>query len=299
MGSKSEFITGLRKDWKLRFENNYPFKFKAVAGLSDEFVKRKSSLMVFEETYRFQIEGNHSNMVKADNDEDTNNQCFAILLDDLIPHIAQVFQASSLGLNTLMARYHKVVNELEANFEELDAKGLKRLSLALEGLGDDDKAIEVLENHRLSKDHTDTMGILAGRYKRKYLFSGNRSEDADTAMQHYAKGLEISKNNSDAEQIQYHAINLAFMFLVYRDNRDKMRENAALALSNCDVNTINVWEMATIAEANLYLGNMNEAEKYYSLVKEKTEKQIRMRSSIHINAKFAFLALQGMEEDEI
>jgi pimeloyl-ACP methyl ester carboxylesterase len=298
MGSNSKFITDLRKDWKLKFKNSYPFNFKAVAGLSDEFVKRKSSLEVFDEKYRFQIEGNHSNMVKADNDEDTNNQCFSILLDDLIPQNTLVFQASSLGLNTLMAVYHTVVNELEANFEELDAKGLKRLSLALEGLGKDDKAIEVLENHRLSKENTDTMGILAGRYKRKYLFSGNKSEDAGTAMQHYTKGLEISLIKSDAEQIRYHAINLAFMFIVYRNDHDKMKEHAAQALKNCNVNTINIWELATIAEANLYLGNMDKAEKYYSLVKEKTNKQIRMRSSIHINAKFAFLALQGMEEDE-
>ncbi len=298
MGSNSKFITSLRKDWKLRFENNYPFKFKAVAGLSDEFVKRKSSLMVFDEKYRFQIEGNHSNMVKADNEEDTNNQCFAIILNDLIPHNTQVFQTSSLGLNTLMARYHKVVNELEADFEELDANGLKRLSLALEGLGEDDKAIEVLENHRLSNENTDTMGILAGRYKRKYLFSGNKSEDADTAMQHYTEGLEFSLIKSDAEQIRYHAINLAFMFIVYQNNHDKMKEHAALALKNCNINTINIWELATIAEANLHLGNMKEADKYYTLVKEKTENQIRMRSSIHINAKFAFLALQGMEVDE-
>ncbi len=297
MGSKSEFITNLRKNWSERFKEEYPFNFKAVAGLSDEFVKRKSSLMVFDEKYRYQIEGNHSNMVKANNDNDTNNQCFAILLSDLVPYSTEVFKASSFALNTLMAKYRSVVNELESDIESLDAKGLKRLGLALDVLGEEDKAIQILETHPLSKVNTDTMGILGGRYKRKYLYSGNKAADAETAIKHYSTGLRLSKEKNDSDQIYYHAINLAFLSLVYQGNKQEMRQYAELALQNCNEAAINIWEIATMAEAYLYLGNMAEAEKYYTKVKEKTENQIRIRSSYYINAKFAYQALAGTEED--
>jgi pimeloyl-ACP methyl ester carboxylesterase len=59
LGSNSEFILKLRKDWNDRFNKKYPFELKVIAGLSDEFIDRESSLKVFEDRYRYQIEGNH------------------------------------------------------------------------------------------------------------------------------------------------------------------------------------------------------------------------------------------------
>ena len=298
MGTKSEFILKLRSDWQQRFNDEYPFSFKAVAGLSDQFVKRESSIMPFGDAYRFQIEGNHSTMVKADNNADIQNQCFGILLNDLVADAHSSLKASSYALNTLMAKYSQIVSELENDIDNLDAKGLKKLALSLDGLGQEDRAISILEAHRLSKENTDIMGILGGRYKRKYLYSGNKASDAEKAVKCYKQGLKIAEENEDKHQIYYHAINLAFLSLTYLNKRADMKRYAELALSHCNEDSINVWELATIAEANLYLENMEKAKQFYVLIKEKTENQIRMRSSIYINAKFAYQELQGFEEDE-
>lgn len=295
MGSRSEFIVNLRKNWNNRFNDNYPFDFKSVAGSSDHIVKRNSSLLQFHERYRYQIEGNHSTMVKAENENDTQNQCFALIINGLSPFKTDTLMADSYALNTLLANYKKTVNDLESNVSNLDARGLKKFILALDGLGEEDTAIEILLKHKLIKENTDIMGILAGRYKRNYLYKGNKEADAGGAFRYYQKALNISIEKEDKHQIYYHAINMAFLSLMIEDNKVKMKEFAELALSNCDVNTINIWELATIAESHLYLNNFSEAEKFYKRVKEKTKNQVRIRSSIYINAHFAYNALLGLE----
>ena len=88
---------------------------------------------------------------------------------------------------------------------------------------------------------------------------------------------------------------MAFFSLVYRKNKNEMKSYAEIALENCNSNSINIWELATLAEANLYLEKYSESEKYYNKVLEKTKDKIRMRSSIYLNAKFAYEALSGME----
>ncbi|WP_157588872.1 tetratricopeptide repeat-containing protein [Psychroserpens burtonensis] len=282
MGSKSEFILNLRSNWSKKFNDQYPFEFKTVAGLSDQFVKINSSLLQFHERYRYQIEGDHSSMVKAENNLDIQNQCFAIIVNDLSPYNTESLKASSLALNNLIANYKKIVRELEIEVDNLDAKGLKKLGLALDGLGEEDRAIEIIKGHKLSNENTDVMGVLAGRYKRNYLYTGNKSSDAESAMKYYSDALKISIKKEDKHQIYYHSINLAFLSLLFKDNRLMMKEYAELALSHCDMDTLNIWELSTIAESNLYLNNFSEAEKYYKIVKEKTKNQIRIRSSIYI-----------------
>ena len=74
-----------------------------------------------------------------------------------------------------------------------------------------------------------------------------------------------------------------------------MKRYAEDALQNCNENTNNLWEIATIAEANIYLENETESKKYYEKVMAFTEEKIRMRSSIYLNAKFAYEALTGIE----
>ncbi len=295
LGSSSDFIIKLRKEWTDRFNGVYPFEFKSIAGLSDEFISRESSLLVFQERYRYQIDGNHSTMIKANSTTDLQNPCYRLLISDLSPVQDDRFVDNSLALNKFIAANLKTVNELDDNIPSLDAKGLKKLVLALDSLSRDDDAISILKSHELSKTNTDIMGIIGGRYKRKYLFYGSKSTDALESIEWYLKAYDRAVEANDKDQIYYHAINLAFMSIVFENNKSKMKMYAEVALENCNENTNNLWEIATIAEANIYLQNELESKKYYKKVLSITKDKIRMRSSIYLNAKFAYEALTGVE----
>jgi pimeloyl-ACP methyl ester carboxylesterase len=295
LGSKSDFILKLRKDWEDRFHKEYPFEFKVIAGLSDEFIDRKSSLEVFEDRYRYQIEGNHATMVKANGKKDTQNPCFRLLLNDLSPVNERFKEEHPFALNQFIAKNKKIVNELDDDILSLDYRGLRNIALAYDALNEDEKAIDTLISHPLSKTNSDVMGIIGGRFKRKYLFKGSKSEDATKAIEWYKKGNELAEENEDKAQLFYHSINLAFLSIVHGDDKKAMKFYAQKALDNCNLNATNVWEIATIAEANMYLENEEISEEYFKKVMNKTEGDIRTRSSIYLNSKFAYEALNGTE----
>ena len=295
LGSNSDFILNLRKDWDDRFHKVYPFEFKVIAGLSDEFIDRKSSLEVFEDRYRYQIEGNHASMVKANGNQDIQNPCFRLLLNDLSPVNERFKEENPFALNQFIAKNRKIVNDLDDDILALDYRGLKKIALAYDALNEDEKAIEALISHPLSKTNSDVMGLIAGRFKRKYLFGGSKSEDAVKAVEWYKKGNELAEKNEDKDQLFYHSINLAFFSIVHGDDKKAMKLHAQKALDNCNLNTTNIWEIATIAEANIYLENEEISEEYFKKVMSKTEGDIRTRSSIYLNSKFAYEALNGTE----
>lgn len=297
LGSTSDFIIKLRNDWEEKFNGKYPFEFKAIAGTSDEFVSKVSSLEQFKKRYQYQIEGTHSTMIKANDETDVQSPCFRLILDSLSPIKIgnQLKENNYFKLNQFIAKNMSVIDELSEDIPSLDVKGLKKLALAYDSISKDSKAIKLLENHNLSLTDTDVMGIIGGRYKRRYLFSGSKDIDAKKAMAWYNNGYDKAVQMNNKDQIYYHAINLAFLNIVYKDDKARMTSYANIALEHCDVNSINIWELATIAEAYLYLGIQVESKKYYKKVMEKTENEIRMRSSIFLNAKFAYEALAGME----
>ena len=298
LGSENEFIVNLREQWTQKFNDEYPFSFKAVAGLSDEFIPRYSSIDVSNERYRCQTPANHSSMVKADNADDKENQFFILLLRELSPAGAagRFKDHNSYEINQFLAKTKLVIDELEkVDSNEQSTKGLKKLALAYDALCEEDKSLELLTSHHFSKADTDIMGIIGGRYKRKFLYEGLKESDANNAWIWYEKAFDLSKKENNRTQIYYHAINLAFLSLVVRDSKQDAKKYAQEALNHCDLQTSNTWEIATIAEANLYLENVQESEKYYKLVMTKTKNEIRKRSSIYINARFAYEALNDIE----
>lgn len=295
LGFESDFIKRLRKDWNEKFNKTYPFKFETVAGTNDDFISKKSSILLFEKRYRKTIGGNHATMVKAESVEDIQSQCFRLILNNLTPFDVNNVKGAYLELVEESIKNNKTINMYEKEINRRDAKALKKLALAYDGLSREEDAIKIILGHPAIKTNTDTMGILAGRYKRKYLFSGLFTQDAENAVKWYRKALKISVEKNDKEQIYYHAINLAFMSLVYENKQEKMETYAQMALDNCVSKIDNIWEVATKAEAYLYLKNEQESEKYYTKVIDLTKDKIRQRSSIYINAKFAYEALYGVE----
>lgn len=281
LDAASDFIKVLRKDWSEKFKNGTGFVFKTIAGSKDEFVPVESSLSPFDETCHGVIEGNHITMIKPTGINDINHQSLQIILKTLTAQKIEYMQGDAGEINLLLGEYQTVINNYLKKAQEIAIKPLIQLVFALECTGRKQEALQVLQSHPKAVDNSDILGIIGGRYKRNYLLSGLQ-QDLDMALGYYLKALGMAQANNDHEQIFYHAINLAFLKITGEDNKGEMRKYAQLALDNCISENKDKWELATIAEANLYLGHTDVAETYY---KEAAKfANARDRQSIYSNA---------------
>lgn len=286
------FITNLRREWKQTFAEGYPFTFKVIAATDDKHVEVESIFGPFEEENKVVVAGNHFTMTSPDS---FDNDSYRILKQTLSDNIFYNQFTNREEINNLLGDFDAVVRELLPNVATLHLKGLKQLLFALEGLDRKEEVMKILLQHPLSQENTNLLGLLGGRLKRKFLhtFSG---EDGKKAMEYYAKGLEISSKKEDIEQIYYHAINLAFLSLVYEEDKAMMREYALQALKATEKDPFDsLWKKATIAEAAMYTGDFEKAMAHYTLAAEVAG--IREKISIHTNAYIAYCSLMRTEED--
>lgn len=287
------FIKTVRSDWQKTFSEKIPFKFKAVAGTDDKEVPLQTIFDPFEDKYRATVAGNHFSMVQPTSKE---NDSYRLIIDTLNNNEFYNLYTNQEEINNLLGEYDAVVKKLLPSKETLSAKGLKQLLFALEGLDRTEEVMDILLNHPLSQENTDLMGVMGGRLKRRYLQTF-LEEDGKKAMEYYGKGLEISSEKKENDQIYYHAINLAFLSLVYADDKNQMREFAQQAITATEKDPFsNLWKNATIAEAAMYSGDFKKANVYYSLAAEAAG--IREKISIHTNAYVAYTNLMDTEEDD-
>lgn len=290
--SESPFIKNLRSDWKLKFDKP-PFAFKTVMGTNDVYVTTDSALSPFNETDRVTVKGDHFSMITPDN---TQSDAYHLILNTLNNNTFYNQFTNDEEINNTLCEYNAVVKKLLPNVTNLDLKGLKLLVFALEGLDRRDEVMDILLNHPLAKENSDIMGLLAGRYKREYLASYNRI-DGEKALHYYKLGLQTAERNDDDEQIYYHAVNLAFMNLVFEEDNQSMRMNASKALIAAEKDPIeNLWKFATIAEANMYLNDFAEAKVYYK--KAAKFAGVREKISIHTNAYTAYTCLKNISNQK-
>ena len=254
MASTSPFITRLRSQWSADIGDKPPFTFLAVGGDRDEFVPRSSSLDPFPAPLQRVVYGNHLEIVKP---ADAAHVGYKVALkavagvdlgDTTLPEIDSALRAIE------SRDFQHAIATLEKNRNALDDQGLVTLALALESVGRQNDAIDLLDSMK-GRLGTDPLGVLAGRLKRRWLVERKRA-DAETAIALYREGLEKAERKTNAKQAFYHAINCAFMDLAYGSDVTSAREFAAKALQHCQASNQNdVWRQATEGEANLYLGN--------------------------------------------
>lgn len=294
LSSQSEFIKKLRADWKTEFSTP-PFNFKSIAGSKDEFVPIKSSLTPFEESYHGVIEGNHITMIKPKDENDTHHQSYEIISKTLTNRPTDYLRGNPEDINLLLGNYQSIINSFLPNVESIGLRELIQLVFALECRGRNEEAISILKNHKKASQNSDALGILAGRYKRKYLLQGLQ-KDFDNAFHFYKKALQISKQEQNQKQIFYHAINLAFMSIVGDSQDIDMRTYAQMALDSCISEHKDMWELATIAESNLYLGNLDIAKDFYKKSADVAGTDIRAKQSIYSNAFNGYQALMASQD---
>lgn len=260
MNASGEFIAQLRKDWTaLDLSNNPPFSLLTVAGEIDQFVPPASSLYPFPENVRAVIPGNHVTMLRTD------LQTPAPIVSLLIAHITKGARPSgprnAAALAVERGDFQQAIDKLWPIRTQLDNSGAALLALALDYLDRRDDAIAVLQQHNTD---TDSLGILGGRYKRRWLVE-HRQSDFDKALEIYGQAYSLagSKKPCDSGQCFYHGINLAYLNLATRQQQ-QAQTLADEVLTHCaadsKVNQREVfWQLATQADANTILGNKQQA----------------------------------------
>ncbi|MCC6448434.1 MAG: hypothetical protein IT215_07100 [Chitinophagaceae bacterium] len=287
------FIKSLRSDWNKKFNAKYPFYFKTVAGELDEFVPVLSSLEPFPEEFRSYTTGNHISMVKPISVDDTS---FLIIKSALSNNSSFLKSANPEDLNNLIGNYNDTVKRLQHKVNQLDLSNLRNYIFALEGIGKLDEAIKIIESSEKIKESSDLMGILAGRYKRKYLIECE-TKYLELSKTWYENGLNSALKSSNSKQIYYHGINLAFLNLM-EDNQDlsKTKKFAALSIDHCEKSANNdFWEIATKAEAYLYLNDFDKSKELYLKAIAACNNDLRATSSMFINAFHACNALDKLD----
>lgn len=289
LSSTGDFIVSLRKDWETIFKNKYPFKLKVAAATDDEYVNIASNFGSFPEGYCETIAGNHLSMVKP---TDEFNDCYLLVLNTLTNNEFYNEYTNKEEINIALGKYDAVVKKLLPIANSLDLNGLRQLVFSLEGSDRKEEALEIVANHPLAKENGDVFGIIGGRYKRSYLLNYLK-EDGNSAFEYYNKGLNLAIKENNLNQIYYQAINLAFLSIVVKENETEMLKFANQALEAANACRNNLWKFATIAEANLYIDNLDIAKEYYTKAAEISG--IREKISIHTNAYKAYTYLTNTD----
>jgi len=292
MSSEGLFITSLRKEWSETFKDGVPFKLKVAAATDDQYVTVESCHGPFAKEYCEFVGNDHLKMVKP---KDENDDAFNLIKDTLTNNTFYNKYTNSEEINIILGKYDAVVKELLPKVSDLDVNGLRQLIFSLEGQDRKDEALKILNKHPLAKQNTDLMGILGGRYKRAYLSSYSK-KDGDAAFGYYGQALKLAVKAKDYSQIYYHAINLAFLSIVMENNESNMMKYAKQALKATENCRDNLWKFATVAEANMYIGDMKKAVEFYSKAAETAD--IRQKISMHTNAYAGYVALMQTDNED-
>lgn len=292
MDKDGEFVNRLRQDWKEKFTEVLPFTFITVAGELDQFVPEQSSLFPFDKQHYAYTIGNHVDMVKPDL---LTHPSYQILRHALIKKQPYLHVFNDEQLNSALGDYAQLIRQLKNRINEIDKRTFIDYIFALEALNSIDAATAALQNSDHLQQSTDYMGILGGRFKRKYL-AGHMQADLQKAIDWYEKAYKLSVDRTDKEQIFFHAINLAFLQLFGLKNYAAMRTYAQIAHDAAHISSnVSYWKDATIAEANLYLSNFTDAVSSCKLAIFKSGVDKRAMSSMYLNA---FNACKALERND-
>jgi len=252
------FVPKLRADWEQLWPKEPPPKFWTVAGDSDEFVPASSSLGPFPIEQRFVVPGNHLEIVKPANVDDLPVE---IIVKGIQGKAAPAGPWNTARVALQMLDFRKAVETLKPLASELDDAHLIQLAIAMDSLGHMDEALEILS--RSKKLGTDARGVLAGRFKRRWIASG-RAADFDRALELYTSAYDEAVANDDHSQAFYHGINICFLMVADADKKTDPTDMLNKVLKHCEQADQDFWCLGTKGEALLCLGNKEEALAAYS-----------------------------------
>ena len=188
MAEGGRFVESLRRTWDRTFEGELPFVFRTVAGSEDSFVSPESSLMPFPDPYREVVPGDHTGIVQP---EAVGDLSYAVFYKALTRSGALRSTLESARLAVETNDYGSVVEALLPLARNLDDDAVVTLALALESLGRHDEATQGSWRTHFEQGVAtlDAAGVLAGRLKRRWLFS-RMEADYNRSLSLYEEALE-------------------------------------------------------------------------------------------------------------
>jgi pimeloyl-ACP methyl ester carboxylesterase len=288
MAAGGPFITQLRNSWAAKFPSAMPFAFRAVAGVRDEFVPTESSVKPFP-GYEAYVNGNHLEIVKP---EFTSSDTTVLL---------RLFLSAAPGASAAVLRTpardeaEQTVDALKEQGTDLSDEQVVKLALALEMIGKQEESIALLR--KCANRSTELTSVLAGRLKRRWLADSEfRAADGPEALALYRDAFVRASQSSNHAQAYYAGINVAFLELALDEQADEARSVAIRVLDHCRLSAVNKWQLATQAEAYLYLGNLEAALAYYAAALE-AKPDMREVDSIQKQAVWAARLLKAPEAE--
>lgn len=281
----SAFIARLRAEWEEKIGENPTFSFTVVAGETDAFIPASSSIDPFPRSQQEVVPGNHLEIVRPDS---IDHLSYNILYETLTHSRGRHSAVESARLAIEHKEFDRVIELLMPSVDELDDNAIVTLALALESVGRNNEAMEVIEswNHACNMRSLDPVGVLAGRLKRRWLVS-RMQQDLDRALELYSIGLERAEASGDHDQAYYHAINVAYLRLMSSTGdgppTTQVEDMARRALSHVERSRENQWTHATTGEACLMLGNLDEGIDAYRKAR-KLAKTLRECDSMRTQA---------------
>ena len=201
------------------------------------------------------VPGNHLEIV---NPETADSMSVQTAVDALVGDAAPGGPWNAARVAIERSDFQQALERLEPNASELDEQNTVYLAMALEAVGRREDAVRILQERR-EKGGTDAMGTLAGRLKRMWWKEGIEKY-ARSALELYQEAYDQAADKGDHDQAFYHGINVAFMKFAYEQDEAAAREIAERVLERCaNVARPGPWCFATMGEANLYLGDTDEA----------------------------------------
>jgi tetratricopeptide (TPR) repeat protein len=197
-------------------------------------------------------------MLRADSPD---APCVRILVDAFTAGAAPAGARSAARLAVEEGEFQKAIDGLWPRRSELDDGGARLLTLALDAVGRREDAIQFLEGH--SASGTDVLGVLAGRYKRRWIVERRRA-DVEKAMELYGRvySTAAARQPRDCDQAYYHGINLAYLELADGGDYRAARERAKTVLEDC-ASAVSpkdrFWCLASEGDALMILGRTEEA----------------------------------------
>lgn len=292
------FVQRVRSRWDTYFktrpediDDNHPFTFLVAAGDQDEFVPATSSLYPFHERYRRVIPGDHLSIVKPTG---TSHPAVQLIVEAFCNNASLISALDSARVAVEMRDFRRAIELFKSHPGELDKPALVQYALALDGIGRREKAIEVLTEH--GKTHSDALGTLGGRLKRRWRVE-RREADATEALGFYEEGYQLAIAQQNLSQVYYHAINAAFMNLLFRRDTAVAKEWAKRSLTACQAadNDTSIWRLATEGECLLIAGENKEALAHYRAALEKGGNPWELRSAYEQ----AYLVARCLDQEEI
>ena len=289
------FIKDLRSDWNNTFKKDYPFKFKVVYARRDDYVSKESCLHSFDKSHWETVSGDHFSMAKVESSE---NDSYSLILETLTDNKFTNKFLNKEEVNLILGEYDEVVRLLLPKLNQLDEQGLERLISALEGLGQRDKAFEILNSHELAKTDPDIMNVLGGLYKRKYL-DNSLAEDGKAAFDCYTKALKLATKINQTEQICANARNLAFINLIFdKDYEQHVKPFANIAIKAAlSFKFDKIWKLRALAEGYIYLDDLDKSKENFMKLTKKAD--VREKLNIYSNSYTAYTRLhdKNIEDD--